>query len=104
MAIKYLKKAIKTPSTDEHKTRTVVQNILNDIEKSREDGIKEIILLGQNVNAYHGLNINGKQVDLAYLINKISEFDQIKRNERNARNESKYDIWVEKLKNILYDI
>ena len=29
MAIKYLKKAIKTPSTDDHKTRTVVQNILN---------------------------------------------------------------------------
>ena len=42
MSIKYLKKAIKTPSTDEHKTRTVVQNILNDIEKNREDGIKEI--------------------------------------------------------------
>ena len=42
MAIKYLKKAIKTPSTDDHKTRTVVQNILNDIEKRREDGIKEI--------------------------------------------------------------
>ncbi len=42
MAIKYLKKAIKTPSTDDHKTRTVVQNILNDIEKRKEDGIKEI--------------------------------------------------------------
>jgi len=42
MAIKYLKKAIKTPSTDEHKTRATVQNILNDIEKRREDGIKEI--------------------------------------------------------------
>ena len=42
MAIKYLKKAIKTPSTDDHKTRTVVQNILNDIEKRRENGIREI--------------------------------------------------------------
>ena len=42
MAIKYLKKAIKTPSTDDHKTRTTVQNILNDIEKRKEDGIKEI--------------------------------------------------------------
>ena len=42
MAIKYLKKAIKTPSTDDHKTRTLVQNILNDIEKNREDAIKEI--------------------------------------------------------------
>ena len=33
MTIKYLKKAIKTPSTDDHETRTAVQNILDDIEK-----------------------------------------------------------------------
>ncbi len=42
MAIKYLKKAIKTPSTDDSKTRATVENILNDIEKRREEGIKEI--------------------------------------------------------------
>ena len=42
MAIKYLKKAIKTPSSDDHKTREIVQNILNDIEERREDGIKEV--------------------------------------------------------------
>jgi len=42
MAIKYLKKAIKTPSTDDHKTRTVVQNILNDIEKNREDALNRL--------------------------------------------------------------
>ena len=42
MAIKYLKKAIKTPSTDDFKTRAVVQNILSDIEKKREEGIKEL--------------------------------------------------------------
>ena len=35
MAIKYLKKAIKTPSTDDNKTRTAVQKILDDIEKRR---------------------------------------------------------------------
>ena len=42
MAIKYLKKAIKSPSTDDHKTRTSVQKILNDLEKRREEGILEI--------------------------------------------------------------
>ena len=42
MAIKYLKKAIKTPSSDDNKTRATVQSILNDIEKRREEGIKEI--------------------------------------------------------------
>ena len=42
MTIKYLKKAIKTPSTDDHETRASVQKILNDLEISREKGIKEI--------------------------------------------------------------
>ena len=42
MAIKYLKQAIKTPSTDDHKTREAVQSILDDIEKRREEGIKEV--------------------------------------------------------------
>jgi len=42
MTIKYLKKAIKTPSTDDHETRANVQKILNDLEIRREKGIKEI--------------------------------------------------------------
>ena len=42
MPIKYLKKAIKTPSSDDNKTRVAVQSILNDIEKRREESIKEI--------------------------------------------------------------
>ena len=42
MTVKYLKRAIKNPSTDDIKTRTVVQKILNDIEKRKEEAIKEI--------------------------------------------------------------
>ena len=42
MTINYLKKAIKTPSSDDNKTRAAVQSILNDIEKRREESIKEI--------------------------------------------------------------
>jgi len=42
MAIKYLKKALKNPSTDDFKTRASVQDILTDLEKRREKGIKEI--------------------------------------------------------------
>ena len=56
-----------------------VDGILKEINIYCDNGIKEIILLGQNVNAYHGLNNKSKEVDLAYLINKISEIDQIKR-------------------------
>ena len=56
-----------------------IKDLLKEIKIYCDNGIKEIILLGQNVNAYHGLNNSKKQVDLAYLINKIAEIDQIKR-------------------------
>ena len=42
MAIKYLKKATKTPSTDDDRTRQNVQEILKDLEKRREQGVLEI--------------------------------------------------------------
>ena len=69
MAIKYLKKAIKTPSTDDAKTRTTVQNILNDIEKRREEGIKEITKKFDN---YDGEIILSKESErLPYLSTSI---------------------------------
>ena len=42
MSIKYLKKSPKTSSTDDLKTREIVQNLLNDLEESREEGCKEL--------------------------------------------------------------
>ena len=56
-----------------------ITEIKEEIKKYMNSGIKEVILLGQNVNAYHDDSQNGKNADLAYLINKISEFDNIKR-------------------------
>ena len=42
MTIKYLKKSPKQPTTDDLKTREIVQKLLNGLEKSREDGCKEL--------------------------------------------------------------
>ncbi len=42
MTIKYLKKATKTASTDDTKTKEVVQNLLKELEKSKEEGCKEL--------------------------------------------------------------
>ena len=42
MPITYLKKANKTSSTDDNKTREIVENILKDIEKKKEDGCIEL--------------------------------------------------------------
>ena len=42
MAIQYLKKATKTSSSDETKTRETVQNLLSELEKTKEEGCKEL--------------------------------------------------------------
>ncbi len=55
-----------------------VKEIKDEIKQYIDQGIQEVILLGQNVNAYHGQG-NNKDVDLAYLLESISEFEQIKR-------------------------
>ncbi len=56
-----------------------VDEIEKEILNYAKSGVKEIILLGQNVNAYHGKGSDGRSKNLAYLINKISEIDTIKR-------------------------
>jgi len=56
-----------------------VKEIQSEIKKYIASGVQEVILLGQNVNAYHGENEKNKSVDLTYLMNVISEFDEIKR-------------------------
>ena len=58
MAIKYLKKAIKTPTTDDHETRANVQKILDDLEIRREQGIKEI---SKKFDKYEGEVIVSKE-------------------------------------------
>ena len=56
-----------------------VSDIINEIEKYVTQGVKEIIFLGQNVNAYHGIGLDGKSKDLAYLVNKVSEIENLLR-------------------------
>ena len=56
-----------------------VSDIIIEIEKYVTQGVKEIIFLGQNVNAYHGIGIDGKSKDLAYLVNKVSEIENLSR-------------------------
>ena len=56
-----------------------VIDILIEIEKYVNQGVKEIIFLGQNVNAYHGIGMDGKSKDLAYLVNKVSEIENLSR-------------------------
>ena len=58
MAIKYIKKAAKTPETDDHKTQAAVQDILNDIAKRKEVALKE---LNKKFDKYDGEVIVSKE-------------------------------------------
>jgi len=58
MTIKYLKKSPKTSSTDDLKTREIVQNLLSELEKSREEGCKE---LTKKFDKYEGEIIVSKE-------------------------------------------
>ena len=58
MATKYIKKAAKTPETDDHKTQAAVQDILNDIAKRKEVALKE---LNKKFDKYEGEVIVSKE-------------------------------------------
>jgi tRNA-2-methylthio-N6-dimethylallyladenosine synthase len=56
-----------------------VAQILDEAKRLAERGVKEITLLGQNVNAYHGAGPSGKTWDLAQLLGALSNVDGVER-------------------------
>ena len=52
--------------------------IINEVEKLIENGAKEIVLLGQNVNAYSYMK-SSKEYRISNLINKLESYSEIKR-------------------------
>lgn len=56
-----------------------VASIVDEAKRMIAGGTKEITLLGQNVNAYHGEGTGGKPASLATLIQKLAEIDGLHR-------------------------
>ncbi|MET3117037.1 tRNA-2-methylthio-N6-dimethylallyladenosine synthase [Undibacterium sp. GrIS 1.8] len=54
-------------------------DVLAEVAGLAEQGVKEISLLGQNVNAYRGKMDDGEIADFALLLEYIAEFPQIER-------------------------
>ena len=54
-------------------------DVIAEIVELTEQGVREITLLGQNVNAYRSRTYNGKNADLALLIEYIAAIDEIGR-------------------------
>ena len=56
-----------------------VGKILADIERLADAGVREVSLIGQNVNAYHGDGPDGRPWSLARLLARVAEIPGIER-------------------------
>jgi tRNA-2-methylthio-N6-dimethylallyladenosine synthase len=56
-----------------------VSQVVADVERLARAGVREITLLGQNVNAYHGEDERGRSCSLGQLIHRLAEIPDIAR-------------------------
>jgi tRNA-2-methylthio-N6-dimethylallyladenosine synthase len=56
-----------------------VEQVLAEVQSLAGRGVREVMLLGQNVNAYRGAFASGGECDLAALIRLVARFDGIGR-------------------------
>ncbi len=67
------------PYTRGEEVSRPVRDVLKEILSLADRGVREVNLLGQNVNAYRGVLDGSQLVDLAYLIRVIAKIDGIDR-------------------------
>ena len=56
-----------------------VAEVIDEVKRLAEFGVREVTLLGQNVNAYHGLDEKGHSTSLGQLLTRVSAISGIKR-------------------------
>ena len=56
-----------------------VEQVLAEARRLAGQGVREFTLLGQNVNAYHGVDAKGRSIGLAGLVAELSRIDGIER-------------------------
>jgi tRNA-2-methylthio-N6-dimethylallyladenosine synthase len=67
------------PYTRGEEVSRPLADVLRDIQALAAQGVKEVTLLGQNVNAYRGPGEDGDTVDFAFLLQAIAALDGIAR-------------------------
>ena len=56
-----------------------VEKIVAEVERLAESGVREVTLIGQNVNAYHGYGLDGRPATLGQLLRRLAEVPGIVR-------------------------
>ena len=54
-----------------------VAKIVDDVTRLADNGVREITLIGQNVNAYHGEGPDGRTWPLGRLLQRLAEIPGI---------------------------
>ena len=67
------------PYTRGEEVSRPLNDIIKEVEVLARQGVREINLLGQNVNAYQGLMDDSELADLAFLINIVAQIEGIDR-------------------------
>ncbi len=67
------------PYTRGEEVSRPLDDVLTEIADLAENGVKEVTLLGQNVNAWRGAESDGKPADLALLLEYVAEMPGIER-------------------------
>lgn len=67
------------PYTRGEEVSRPLNDVMHDVQVLIEQGVKEITLLGQNVNAYRGASEDGETIDFAYLIQAIASVEGVQR-------------------------
>jgi len=67
------------PYTRGEEVSRPLADVLHDVRELAAQGVKEVTLLGQNVNAYRGMSEDGDTVDFAFLLQAIAALEGIAR-------------------------
>jgi tRNA-2-methylthio-N6-dimethylallyladenosine synthase len=67
------------PYTRGAETCRPVMNVVAEVERLAAAGVREVTLIGQNVNAYHGLDASGAPASLGKLLRRLTDVPGIAR-------------------------